>query len=426
MTPAVTLPEQRPSEGASAQASSAAACRSQVRDALGQLGGGGPPHRRASAGSPPLSEAAALSSAFPASLAQAERFEYDGVAYDRPRYSVPQVKKAGEQLRQDQASYEDLEIIGNWRSSHALPLLAFRITLSNWGHQVQKDVLISQRLKRLTSISSKLKRIRRLRLSTIQDIGGCRAVLSSERRARSLYERYLVGGLTHELVRYQNYVDEPKESGYRGFHLIYAYKGRESTVVYDGMLIEIQIRSAGQHAWATAVETVDIFTRQALKSSMGSPEWDEFFKLMASYIAQKEQCPAVPGTPSSKAKLKTQIRKCQKNVQALRRLHDFRQITTEFDTEAVRKATSERFPQYFLLEVRPDDLKIMVSAYKNAALPTAEQHYLATERKILSEKANSDAVLVSVSKLNNLRKAYPSYYGDTDLFMEIIKEAIAT
>lgn len=413
--------EQAANLGTCARACSESAVRSEPNP----LGSVGVLHRTMgslclAAGSEPLFRSPSFPSAAPA-----KRFEYEGVKYDRPRFDIPQVKRAGESLRKYEASDHDLEIIGNWRSSHALPLLTFRVTLSNWGRELQDDVLISQRLKRLPSIAAKLRRIRRLRLSTIQDIGGCRAVLSSEKRARNLYDRYLDGGLTHALVRQQNYVDEPKLSGYRGFHLIYAYQGRESTVVYSGLLIEIQIRSAQQHAWATAVETVDIFTRQALKSSMGNPDWDEFFKLMASYIALRERTPTVPATPDEKPQLKARIRECEARIGAMQRLHDFRQITTEFDTELVHQITSERFPQYFLLEVRPSDFKIIIRAYKNAALKLAEEKYLDTERRILDEGGKSDAVLVSVAKLNNLRRAYPSYYGDTELFLQILGEAIA-
>jgi hypothetical protein len=40
---------------------------------------------------------------------------------------------------------------------------------------------------------------------------------------------------------------------------------------------EIQLRSRLQHAWATTVETVDTFTRQAIKTGGGKAEWRRFF-----------------------------------------------------------------------------------------------------------------------------------------------------
>src|SRR5580765_5886299 len=39
-------------------------------------------------------------------------------------------------------------IADNWRSSHAMPLLTFRMSLSQRAKRVQKDALIAQRMKR--------------------------------------------------------------------------------------------------------------------------------------------------------------------------------------------------------------------------------------------------------------------------------------
>jgi hypothetical protein len=371
----------------------------------------------------PLSETAALSSPFFGSLQQAERFEYEGVKYDRPRFPIPFVNKSGERLRTSDQNDDDLQVIGNWRSSHAFPLLTFRTTLGRRGRSIEPKVIISQRLKRLTSIAAKLNRFRNLRLTAIQDIGGCRAVLSSERRARALFQAYLNDtNLKHDPLWHKNYVDEPKASGYRSFHLIYGYKGRNP--VYDDLRIEIQIRSAAQHAWATAVETVDIFTKQALKSSAGQPEWDEFFRLMASFIALRERKACVPNTPSNRTVLKSRIREYEHDLQVLRRLRDFRQIAEEFDTEYA-SITHEPKPGYFTLQIRPTERMIYIGAYKKQELERAEQTYLDIERDILLEHTDADAVLVSVDKLINLKKAYPNYYGDTDVFMGILKKALA-
>jgi hypothetical protein len=69
----------------------------------------------------------------------------------------------------------------------------------------------------------------------------------------------------------------PQKSGYRGIHLVYRYNGRKTE--YNGLKIEIQIRTVIQHAWATAVETVGMFTQQALKSSQGEQDWLRYFAL---------------------------------------------------------------------------------------------------------------------------------------------------
>ncbi len=54
------------------------------------------------------------------------------------------------------------------------------------------------------------------------------------------------------------------------------------------MLIEVQLRTRLQHNWATAVETVGIFTGEALKSSQGNEDWQDFFRLVSTWFAHKE------------------------------------------------------------------------------------------------------------------------------------------
>ncbi|HEV3154721.1 MAG TPA: RelA/SpoT domain-containing protein [Candidatus Baltobacteraceae bacterium] len=343
--------------------------------------------------------------------------------YTTPKYDRVFVNKAGDRLRRSVADDDDLGIINNWRAAHAFPLVTFRVTLASRAKAVDSKVIISQRLKRLSSIALKLNRFRNLRLWDIQDIGGCRAVLSSERRARRLFETYCKSGdtLKHVLLWHKNYVDDPKDSGYRGFHLIYGYRGKNPQ--YDDLRIEIQIRSKLQHAWATAVETVDIFTGQALKSSVGKPEWDDFFRLMASFIARRERKACVPNTPQSLTELRSRIAERAASLNVVDRMRHFRQIAEQFDTEQIQRITGKH-PGYFLLQVRPTERLIRITAFRDKDLTLAEQQYLDTERDILTEKSDADAVLVKVDKFINLRKAYPNYYGDTDFFLSIVRDAI--
>ena len=59
--------------------------------------------------------------------------------------------------------------------------------------------------------------------------------------------------------------------------MIYRYSSDKGKKDYNGLLVEIQIRSKLQHLWATAVETVDFFTSQTIKSNQGQKEWVTFF-----------------------------------------------------------------------------------------------------------------------------------------------------
>jgi ppGpp synthetase/RelA/SpoT-type nucleotidyltranferase len=110
----------------------------------------------------------------------------------------------------------------------------------------------------------------------MQDIGGCRAVLRSVERVNQLYDYYKSSQVKHRIIHADNYINNPKDSVYRGIHLIWRYHSDRSED-YNDLKVEMQLRSTIQHAWATAVETVGTFVQQALKSSQGEENWLRFF-----------------------------------------------------------------------------------------------------------------------------------------------------
>ncbi len=153
-------------------------------------------------------------------------------------------------------------IINNWRSAHNYPLNTFQVTLRRNCSKVDSDYTVAQRIKRLTSIRAKLQRHDSMQLSQMQDIGGCRAILTSVDNVNALVKLYERSRFKHKLRNKKDYIINPKGDGYRGVHLIYEYVGSPLTSCYDKLKIEIQIRTDLQHIWATSVETVGLFTQQ--------------------------------------------------------------------------------------------------------------------------------------------------------------------
>jgi ppGpp synthetase/RelA/SpoT-type nucleotidyltranferase len=99
--------------------------------------------------------------------------------------------------------------------------------------------------------------------------------MGSSGEVEKLRKTYLASGLKHKLVGQDDYIANPKFSGYRGIHLVYSYfSDRKET--FNGLKIEIQIRTQLQHAWATAVEIVGFFRRELLKSGEGDHVWKHF------------------------------------------------------------------------------------------------------------------------------------------------------
>lgn len=97
-----------------------------------------------------------------------------------------------------------------------------------------------------------------MNLARMQDIGGLRTVVSSIARVSKLETEYRSSKFKHVLVSSKDYISEPKEDGYRGIHLIYKYSNPRAPA-YEGLSLELQMRTRLQHAWATAVETMGTF-----------------------------------------------------------------------------------------------------------------------------------------------------------------------
>jgi len=339
-----------------------------------------------------------------------------------PLYSKKQINNAGkkfiEGIGDDIIGYLDaLDKINNWRSIHGYPLNTFQTTLRIKGRQVDPHVLVAQRIKRLSSIELKLQRFPTMTLSQMQDIGGCRGILSSAEAVQDLVRSYQKSDLKHKLHTTDDYMSKPKSTGYRGVHLIYSYFS-DKVDTYNSLKIEMQLRSSFMHAWATAVEIVGTFTRQALKSSQGEEDWLRFFALMGSAIAGMEGTAPVEGTPTDKGELVSEIRDLEQKLDAIRRLRTYGTAPTILENPEVKGQ------HFFLLELNVAESKLAVTGYKSGSLDKAAADYLEAEKRFSSAQ-NGDAVLVSVESLASLRRAYPNYFLDTNMFVGLVEDAVA-
>ncbi|CAM2901919.1 GTP pyrophosphokinase yjbM [Campylobacter hyointestinalis] len=76
----------------------------------------------------------------------------------------------------------------------------------------------------------------------------------------------------------KDYINRPKEDGYRGIHQIFIYKKGPHKDSF-GLSVELQIRTLLQHYWATAVEILSLKSSLNLKLGEGLEYKKEFFKL---------------------------------------------------------------------------------------------------------------------------------------------------
>ncbi len=67
-----------------------------------------------------------------------------------------------------------------------------------------------------------------MKLHRMQDIAGCRSVVKTAKQAENLSDSIRTSRTRHILHKVNNYIAEPKSSGYRGIHLIYKYNGEKN------------------------------------------------------------------------------------------------------------------------------------------------------------------------------------------------------
>ncbi len=182
------------------------------------------------------------------------------------------------------------------------------------------------------------------------------------------------------------------------------------------MRVEIQLRTQLQHSWATAVEAVGLFTRQALKSNQGDEDWLRFFALMSSAIAAIERTPCVPDTPGDKSSLVSEISTLAENLRAKDML---RAYNTTLETLGAAKDA-----KYFIIEVDPDEGKVTLRRFKAKESAAANSQYTDLESKI-PEGSSRQVVLVSAADITALKRAYPNYFLDTALFSRLVDRVLS-
>ena len=337
-----------------------------------------------------------------------------GTVSDFPRssYSMKDVKRAGELIAgrhpMNPGTLEAFKIANAWREDHAYPMRSIRCQLIWYMRHLELEGVTAARLKRMQAIRRKLTRIG-LNLSQLQDLGGCRAVVPKIADVSAL-----VGVLRdrsrHHLRAENDYINNPKPDGYRSHHLMFNFRGRGQAKYYNDRRIEVQIRTRMQHSWATAVEAVGLFRGEDLKGNKGNPDWLRLFKLMSAEFAVAEGCPEPSDVPNHQKRV-AEIKALNKTLQATATLENLSNAVRWTD---IAIAPSSK-PSYYLIKY--DNATNQVSVEPFFAPSTAMQSYEKAE--LADNESGNDTtniVLVEADKLENMKEAYPNYFGDVQLF----------
>lgn len=327
------------------------------------------------------------------------------------KYKRKEIDKTGKVLltATNQETYKlAIEKLNDWRSLHLVPLDMLQQKIVEFlKFNKISPFLISRRLKRLTSIQYKLDLNPEMGLGGMQDIGGLRVVVNTVEellRLQSLLRSIPISDF--ECRRMYDYVNDPKDSGYRSIHFAYIYHCDNRN--YDGLRIELQIRTRLQHLWATAVETAGLYTKTSLKSSQGEKDWLEFFKVVSALFCFKEQLPVARNLHNMT--MKALMVECY----ARNKRYRYSDILKALNVSVHETEDKAREYAYYLLFIDFENSMVRVNSFKKDEEELASEKYTELESHLQDDK--NAAVLVSVSKVEELRQAYPSYFLDTKEF----------
>jgi len=184
--------------------------------------------------------------------------------------SKTQIDRLGERLKKGNITEADLRLLDSYRRSFTE---AYEIVMGKIREELKLEPT-GRPAKSTTSISDKLRR-ESIRLTQIQDIAGCRLIVTDIANQETVVEAL------KNLFEQTTIVDrrEQPSHGYRAVHVI---------ARCDNKLIEIQVRTALQHLWAELSEKFSDVVDSAIKYGGGDKTSQSILAKLSSLVADEE------------------------------------------------------------------------------------------------------------------------------------------
>ena len=353
-------------------------------------------------------------------------------------FSGKQVAKAGDTLRNteiydnDEAINKAFEILNYWRLLHEDALKKAFDLVNQESKKIDSKAIVAKRLKRHISIVAKLRRFeeKNMKLNRMQDVAGCRAVVSSKKKVFQLVRMLKK---SHDfknengIFKHNDYINNPKPDGYRSYHLM----GRFGS---PSRLVEIQVRTRLQHCWATALEIIDLFTDQALKSNAGKQHWSDFFKYTSYQFSVMEGIhffEKMNGEDRLVSYLNHYKNKKMKyfeeenHIKCCKLIKDldvFDTLKSYSQSLIFVSNTLNETPMdgYILLKIDMEQKKLESKYFKKNQGGIASKEYTDAEQKYANKSKNIVA-LVSTNAVGGIKEAYPNFFADSTIFLEYLE-----
>lgn len=337
-------------------------------------------------------------------------------------YPRNQIIKAGKIIKNSESTQDEIayatQVIDNWRAAHAFPMHVIYTHLRRMA-QSDSNIIVAERLKRIDSIVNKLKREPTMSLWAIQDLGGCRFIVTTIEDVYKYSSDYEKSRKRHILQSKYDYIEHPKTTGYRSLHVVYKYHSDTVDTYNKNMLVEIQFRTHLQHLWATAVETMGLFTKKAIKSGQGDDDVNRFFVLASALFAKIENQPIPPNVIDDIDEIASEIETLNAKHNYLDFLSGIR-VATDYQEQNMKSKKMG----YYILILNYNTNRLRIQSFMPSQFEQANKIYNSIESTRAETKI--DAVLVNVSSFKALKAAYPNYFSDINEFISIVKNHLKT
>ena len=333
----------------------------------------------------------------------------------KPVYSKKDVRRAGKAVASGDfstISMEDsLKVINNWRVAHDFPLSI--LTFDGYFHFIN-EVEVVRRLKRLESIINKLSRFPTMMLDRMQDLGGCRVIVNKIDDVNKVVDFYKNLKPKDDLfifVKENDYIIQPKTDGYRSIHLIFEITDNDP--VFQGLKVEVQVRTQLQHAWATAVEVLSLRQHVNIKAGEGDAKTRRYMALISALFALEEGTPVGEHISASAQEIFKEAMKLDKDIHILDAIRVI-QMTPIFSGERQENSA------YYVIKVDAHASTSKVYSFNANQLETAADFCAEIEKS----NHGSFAVLISAMNVDSLFEGYPNYLSNANKFVTKVEELI--
>lgn len=304
-----------------------------------------------------------------------------------------------------------LASVRQWRELHAEPLQRLRETVEQSSRAAIQSALVVHRIKRMRSMLQKLE-TSSMRLTQMQDIGGCRVIVDSLADVRCVVDALTsLRNEEFQVVRRTSYTENPREAtGYRSEHLVYRVRCDDSGV--ETVRLEVQVRSRLQHAWATAVEVASLVADEDLKSGSGDGRWVSLFRAIGELFARQEGAPALRELGSSQH-LCGEVR---------RQLGDLVRLLDA--SLAVSIHPVAKHVAYQLVSIDRESRSLSIQTFNAGQSIAAIFAYGRAEEDARKSHGRLHVALVSARDAEELRDAYGNYFYETAEFRMAVNDVM--